>query len=221
MCHYLSASLGERGRCTSAEGRLISGQFKKWWLRLLCNSLGEALEASIDRGRLRRRGAIDVVRRRHDRPTGRVAASASGVMASTLLACRSRGGVTTEASPSSPRRSSPENGCPPTTLRPPGTRSPEPASIQSPVLQLAGSRRARRRAPPAFGRPTPKARAHAQLQQQRVIAQGRVCNSRDGTIVGVVGRRGQAGVPRRLTPATPASSSNSPGTPCSTLHNPV
>jgi hypothetical protein len=43
LCRYPSASLGEQGRCTSAED-LISRQLKEWWLPRLCNSFGEALE---------------------------------------------------------------------------------------------------------------------------------------------------------------------------------
>jgi hypothetical protein len=170
LCRYLSTSLGERGRCTSAEGRLISRQLEKWWLSRLCNLLGEALKAPICRGRLRQRGAVDVVHRRHDRPASRGGCVWSdGIHIVGLSLPR---GVTTEASPSSPRQSSPENGCPPTMLQPPRRQSPEPTGTQSPVLQLAGSRRARRRAPPALGRPTPKAHARAQLQQQRVMARG-------------------------------------------------
>jgi hypothetical protein len=71
LCHYPFASLGERGQCTSVEGHLISGQLEKWCLPRLCNSLGEALEASIGRGRLRRTSVVDVLRHSHDCPSGR------------------------------------------------------------------------------------------------------------------------------------------------------
>jgi hypothetical protein len=54
-------------RAASSPGSSRSGR----WLPRLCNSLGEALEASIGRGSLRRRGAVDVVRRSHGRPSGK------------------------------------------------------------------------------------------------------------------------------------------------------
>jgi hypothetical protein len=51
LCRYSSDSLGERWRCTPRAAS--SPGNSKWRMPRLCNSRGEALEASIDRGRLR------------------------------------------------------------------------------------------------------------------------------------------------------------------------
>jgi hypothetical protein len=87
------------------KGRLISAQLQKWWLPPLCNSLGKVLEVSVSRGRLRRRGAVNVVvSRSHDRHVllfassglmGQMASDLSRhALASMMLGCHSRGGMT-------------------------------------------------------------------------------------------------------------------------------